>query len=72
MVLPAPGVPVSIMAVEGVIPSPDEIASSNQESPVLTVFSSWAGTSRSRMLVPRCQDLRPTFKDMLDIVCAPC
>ena len=67
VVLPAPGVPVSIMAVEGVMPSPEETASSNQLRPVFTVRSSWAGTSRSRMLVPRFQDLRPTERFMFDI-----
>lgn len=67
VVLPAPGVPVSIMAVEGVMPSPEETASSNHLRPVLTVFSSWEGTSRSRMLVPCFQDFRPTFRFMLDI-----
>ena len=66
VVLPAPGVPVSIIEVEGVTPlSP--MALSNHLMPVVTVFSSWGGTSRPRMLVLRFQALRPTLRFIFDM-----
>ena len=66
VVLPAPGVPVSSIEVEGVMPS-SPMAPSNHLMPVLMLRSSSGGTSSSRMFVLRFQAFRPTLRFIFDM-----
>ena len=64
MVLPAPGVPVSIMTEEGTKPSPPR-ASSNHERPVFFRTRRASGTEISAMFVPRFRFRMPTLRFIL-------
>lgn len=66
VVLPAPGVPVSIMTEDGTQPSPPR-ASSSHSMPIYLRLRRASRTKMSEMLVPCLTFLRPMLMFILDM-----